>query len=111
MSIARFPILAAPYVTPLLAARSSETKTARISLDLGLTHVDVRLSDRGAVLPDGQTLIWQDVERAARDEASHVEGHCFVLRDGGLERVQVFSPAFNRLYSLVATKTAPTLLI
>ena len=108
---ARQPIFAAPSVAPLLAGRAAGAATARLSLDLGVSHVDVELSDDGVLLPDRQTLRWEDVERVAHDEASHVEGHCFVLGDGRLERVQVFSPAFNRLYSLVATKTAPTLLI
>jgi hypothetical protein len=51
------------------------------------------------------------IERVARDEAPHTDGHCFVLRNGHLERIQVFSSEFNRLYSLVATQSAPTMLI
>jgi predicted methyltransferase len=71
----------------------------------------VPLGGEGLRLPDGQLLTWEMVERVAADEASHTEGHCFVLRDGRLERIQIFSPAFNRLYSLVATPAAPTMLI
>jgi len=83
----------------------------RISLDLGLSYVDVPLAEEGLRLPDGQVLTWQMVERIAEDEASHTEGHCFALRDGRIEPIQVFSAEFNRLYSLVATSAAPTMLI
>src|SRR6266536_988174 len=111
MPSTRPPIVASPTVAPLLTARAAGAATALVSLDLGLTHSVATLGDSGVTLPDGHVFAWADVEHVAQDEASHVEGHCFVLHEGGLERVQIFSRAFNRLYSLVATRTAPTLLI
>jgi predicted methyltransferase len=111
MLAGRPPVLSRYSVAPLLAARQAGAPAARVSLDLGRTEVDVPLADEGVLLPDGQLLTWPDVERIAREGAGDLVAPCFVLRDGRLERVQVFSQRFQRLYSLVATATAPTLLI
>jgi hypothetical protein len=111
MGADRLPVLSRLQLAPLREARTSGAATALISLDLGLTNTAVALDEIGARLPDGQLLTWEMIERVARDEARHTEGHCFVLRNGDLERIQVFSPELNRLYSIVATRSAPTMLI
>jgi predicted methyltransferase len=111
MVAGRPPVLSRFSVAPLLAARQAGARVARISLDLGRSEAEVSLTDDGAVLPDGQFVPWPEVERVAQEGAGDLVAPCFILRDGRLERVQVFSMQFQRLYSLVATATAPTLLI
>ncbi len=91
---------------PLLLARRQSQREASTSLDLGLSHVEVALDGEGAVLPGGRRLAWPDVERIAGDENA-----CFTVEDSRLEKVQFYSEEFGRVYSLLPTKGAPTMLV
>lgn len=76
------------------------------SLDLGLTSSQVVLNADGVVLPNGQHLSWEDVTEIADTQTA-----CFLLRDERIEKVQFFSEALDRFYSLMPTERAPTLLV
>jgi predicted methyltransferase len=90
----------------ILEARSAGDAAVETSLNLGLTIVDVALESEGARLPDGQLLAWQHLE-----DISGSERGCFIIEDGEPRKVQVFSEASNRLYSLMPTEGAPTMLV
>jgi predicted methyltransferase len=90
----------------LLQARGIGEVRALASPDLGLTSVEVGIEPRGARLPDGQLLAWKDLETISASTRS-----CFLVEDQALRKVQVFSEATNRLYSLMPTQRAPTMLI
>ena len=77
-----------------------------LSLDLGISTVEVHKTGIGWALPDGAILNFEQAQDIQAEENS-----CFQLRDGQLEKIEAFSPATNRYYSLMPTPNAPTLLI
>ena len=99
-------VLSYVQVESLLQARRSGQDAAAASLDLGLTTSAVTIEAAGVCFPDGQSLTWEDVEAIADAQRS-----CFVVRDNDLYKIQVFSEATDRLYSLMPTRRAPTMLI
>jgi hypothetical protein len=100
------PLLSHAQAHALLRARDAGQDTADVSLDLGRTTDTVTLDDAGVSFPDGQRLAWEQVYAVGDTDV-----HCFALEAGTLRQVQVFSPQFNRSYSLMPTAGAPTLLI
>jgi hypothetical protein len=99
-------VLSYLQVEDLLKARATGKDSATVSPDLGLTAAEVTIEPAGAHFRDGQFLAWEDLETISASPRS-----CFVLEDGILQRIQVFSGATNRLYSLMPTHGAPTMLI
>lgn len=91
---------------PLLQAWREQQQEATASLDLGLTQHVVSLSHAGVGLPDGQTLDWVTIQ-----EICDAENSCFSWRQGQLSKIQAFSEALNRVYTLFPTERAPTMLI
>lgn len=89
-----------------LEARHRGAHTARTSLDLGLSAVEVRLDVDGAVLPDGTHLQWNVVGRIADSDSA-----CFTVDRGIATAIQAYSEAFQRAYSLYPTASAPTMLV
>ncbi|RME84426.1 MAG: methyltransferase domain-containing protein, partial [Caldilineae bacterium] len=77
-----------------------------LSLDLGLGHARVELTEAGIILPNGWLLSWEDVGRIEKRHRV-----CFRLTEHGAEKIQAFSEEFGRAYSLMPTEGAPTLLI
>jgi predicted methyltransferase len=90
----------------LLAARQADQTAVEVSLDLGLTTVEVGLGVDGVTLPDGQGLMWQHVKQINSSERG-----CFAIKTGEPRKIQFFSEASNRLYSLMPTSGAPTMLV
>jgi predicted methyltransferase len=91
---------------PLLTARENGRETAVISPDLNLTTAEIRLHPDHITLPDGQTLAWEQIAGITENELA-----CYLIRDNAAEKIQFFSDAFNRYYSLMPTAAAPTMLI
>ena len=90
----------------ILKARLAGDTAVEVSLDLGLTVAEVVLESEGVRCPDGQLLTWQHLEEIGGSERG-----CFVVEDGEPHKVQFFSEASNRLYSLMPTEGAPTMLV
>ena len=90
----------------LLRARQGGEARAVISPDLGLTTVEVGLGPDGARFPGGQFLTWEDLETISDSPRS-----CFLAEAGRLRKIQVFSEATDRFYSLMPTQGAPTMLV
>jgi hypothetical protein len=76
------------------------------SLDLGLTELELPISESGVELPGDELLPWEAVK-----EIADAENACFAWRKGRLVKIQAFSEALNRVYTLYPTKRAPTMLI
>ena len=93
-------------VKGLLEARAAGRDAARVSLDLGLTGSEVAIRPEGVSLPGEQLLTWQDIETIGASETG-----CFVIEDSAPRKAQIFSEETNRLYSLMPTGGAPTMLI
>jgi hypothetical protein len=100
------PILTHFQAQTLLWALGGGLETAQVSLDLGISTVQVRLDDTGVKLTDGQLIGW-DVLGVISDSHSS----CFVIEDGEAHAVQFFSDATDRVYSLYPTGGAPTMLV
>ncbi len=100
------PILSHYQTQPLLRAKEVAEAVVSISLDLNRTTAQVTLTGQGVALPDGQTLTWAQIAEINRSELS-----CFLVHDNTLEKIQFFSEALNRFYSLMPTASAPTMLI
>jgi len=90
----------------VLKARAAGRGSVGVSLDLGLTTAEVALGPEGVRFPDDQILAWQYLEKIGASERG-----CFVIEDNVPRKIQVFSEASNRLYSLMPTAGAPTMLI
>jgi predicted methyltransferase len=90
----------------MLNARRAGRSAVVVSLDLGLTTSEVILEPSGVRLPDGPALAWNDLEAINASERG-----CFTIEDGVPHKIQFFSEEANRLYSLMPTTEAPTMLI
>jgi predicted methyltransferase len=99
-------VLSHVTVTPLKTARIEGATAARVSLDLSLSETAVTLDDEGAHLPDGQTLPWPAI-----DEIAATDNACFLVEDGQATKIQFYSEALHRFYSLYPTKRAPTMML
>ena len=99
-------ILSHYQAKPLLAAYRAGTPSAVTSLDLGMTTVSVVLGEDGMRLPDGSVLRWGALETIARSGNA-----CYVVSGAGVEPVKRYSQETDRLYSLMPTARAPTMLL
>jgi uncharacterized protein len=90
----------------LLNARSLGRSQVEVSLDLNRSMSQVSLREDGVELPDGQVLPWSEVE-----EIDRTENVCFLIEGGKAHRIQFYSDALNRFYSLLPTERAPTMLL
>jgi len=103
--VGRF-VLAHLQAESILRAYHAGRDSVTASLDLGLTTSNISLAASGARLPDGQSLTWETLEEVTR--SSQV---CFAVEENRLHKIQVFSEETQRLYSLMPTTGAPTMLI
>jgi predicted methyltransferase len=90
----------------LLKARVAVSHRVEVSADLGLTTIAVVSEPKGVRFPNGETLSWEVIE-----EISASPNNCFVIKDGEAHKILLFSELTNRLYSLMPTRRAPTMLV
>lgn len=77
-----------------------------LSLDLNLTESEVRLASESVLFPGGVSLSWGSIE-----EISETEVACYSV-DGNVARpIKGFSEFSGRVYGLMPTVSAPTMLI
>ncbi|CAG0932463.1 hypothetical protein TFLX_02601 [Thermoflexales bacterium] len=98
-------ILSHYQASALLQAHHAGHTTADISLDLGLTTVEVALTPDRLILPDA-VLAWPEIEEIARHETA-----CFSVEANHARMIRGFSEFTSRAYGLMPTAAAPTLLI
>ncbi len=90
----------------LLQAKTAGMSSTVVSPDLGMSEIEVEIGERGVVFAEQCCLDWQHVARIHDNPQA-----CYKVISDGIEKVQLFSEAFGRLYSLMPTTGAPTLLI
>ncbi len=90
----------------LLAARDANQPQIELSLDLGLSQSPLRLTPEHVLLPDDLSLSWEAVQHIHANPQA-----VFEITADGADKVQAFSESFGRLYSLMPTEGAPTMLI
>src|SRR5690348_178757 len=103
----RPPVLSHFQAARLQKARQEGRSVITLSPDLNQTQCEARLGPEQVVFPEGQRLSWADVDEIARSDAT-----CFVVENGTVRRVQFYSEAQKRFYSLLPTERgAPTMLV
>ncbi len=113
------PILSHFQAIDLLHARAKAPAEITVSLDLNQTQQRVAVTSNGVLLPlQGPAddaakcrVAWSTVEKVAQNDAACYEIICGENGEGELEKIQRFSEEYNRLYSLMPTTDAPTMLI
>ena len=90
----------------LLKSRETVGHHVEVSPDLGLSTVEVVIEAEGVTFPNGETLPWEAIE-----EINGSQNNCFVIKDGEAHKILIFSELTNRLYSLMPTRRAPTMLV
>lgn len=99
-------VLSRVQAESVLKARRAGEAWATVSLDLGLTTAEAAIESNGIRLPDGQTLTWKHLGKIIKSKRG-----CFIIEDSRPRKIQFFSEAANRLYSLMPTAGAPTMLL
>ncbi len=89
----------------LLEAHRAGRASAATSLDLGLTTTEVTLTPDRLILPDA-VVAWREVEEIARHDTA-----CFFAADNHVEMIRGYSDLTGRVYGLMPTEAAPTMLI
>ncbi len=106
ISCTRPIILSYVQARPLLEAKQKGQITLDVSPDLGLTTVSVTIKPEGVTFLDGELLGWQNIEKISKSTVN-----CFLVENGTVRPIQVFSETTNRVCSLMPTEKAPSMLI
>jgi predicted methyltransferase len=90
----------------LLDARKNSQATATVSLDLNLTESQVTLQPESVLFPGGENLLWKSIEEIAENEVA-----CYSVHGNVAKPIKGFSEFSGRVYGLMGTASAPTMLI
>ncbi|MGD8632181.1 MAG: RsmD family RNA methyltransferase [Anaerolineales bacterium] len=90
----------------LIDAHEQGAEQHYVSLDLGISESLVQLTEDQVILRDDVRLYWDQIHAIHADENS-----CFLVQEDDFEKIITFSEEFNRVYSLLPTRSAPTLLV
>lgn len=98
-------VLSHYQVVHLIEARG-QTSSILISPDLGLSNIEVKLTESNVIFANGEKLAWEIITEIAENE-----NNCFLAGGGSASIIQSFSETFNRVYTLFPTEAAPTMLV
>lgn len=90
----------------MLDARKNGQAAATLSLDLNLTESEVRLQPEFMLFPEGERLGWESIEEISQNETA-----CYVVESGAARAIKGFSEFSGRVYGLMPTTSAPTMLV
>lgn len=90
----------------LLEARKKGQPVVKTSLDLNLTESEVRLQPEAVLFPGGEHLDWKSIEVINDNEVA-----CYIVQDQNAKVIKGFSEFSGRVYGLMPTASAPTMLI
>lgn len=99
-------VLSYVQVESIVSARQNGQEQIEVSLDLGLSTAVIPLQPNGILLPDGQTVTWEQLSEIAKHDTA-----CYAVEDNRIYKIKFFSETFNRAYSLMPTDQAPTMLV
>ena len=100
------PVLSHFQVQEILKAAAAGLENVTTSFDLGRTKVNVLIRPRSVSFPDGQQLFHEQLRTVQENDLA-----CYWVHDNKIERIETYSETFNRYYSLMPTRGAPTMLI
>jgi len=90
----------------ILEARRNGHPVVTVSLDLNLTGSEVRLQPEHVLFPAGESLDWKSIEEISRNETA-----CYIVDEHTAKAIKGFSDFSERVYGLMPTASAPTMLI
>jgi len=90
----------------ILAARENGQPVVKVSLDLNLTESEVRLQPEIVLFPAGEHLDWKSLEEISGNEVA-----CYAVMENTAKAIKGFSEFSGRVYGLMPTDSAPTMLI
>jgi predicted methyltransferase len=90
----------------LLEAHKNNQADVRLSLDLNLTESEVRLQPESVLFPGGENLSWGIIEEISENEVA-----CYSVDGNAARPIKGFSEFSGRVYGLMPTESAPTMLI
>lgn len=90
----------------ILEARENGRSTVKVSLDLNLTEREVKLQPEAVLFPAGESLTWQSLAEIRDNEVA-----CYVVEDQAAKPIKGFSEFSGRVYGLMPTPSAPTMLV
>jgi predicted methyltransferase len=100
------PVLSHFQAHEILKAVAAGWGKVTTSLDLGRSRTKVIIRPDSILLPDGQQVSHELLYAVQENDLA-----CFIVRDNKIQRIEIYSEAFNRYYSLMPTRGAPTMLI
>ncbi|HSA99554.1 MAG TPA: methyltransferase [Anaerolineales bacterium] len=99
-------VLSHLQATQILAARKNGQSVVKVSLDLNLTESEVSLQPEAVLFPAGESLDWKNLEEINGNEIA-----CYCVADHAAKPIKGFSEFSGRVYGLMPTVSAPTMLI
>jgi len=90
----------------ILAAHKNGQAIMSVSLDLHLTESEVRLEPECVLFPAGESLDWKSLEEISGNEVA-----CYTVEGNAAKAIKGFSEFSGRVYGLMPTASAPTMLI
>jgi len=88
----------------LLQAMDARLPEIEISLDLGRTGSNIIVKTDRFILPDGQALNLDKINKVVKKDTS-----CFLIEDNDIRKIEFFSEETNNYYKLFPTKSWPTI--
>lgn len=89
-----------------LLKHRGKIEEVEVSPDLEFSTGKARVEERGVRFPNGIEASWGELGKISADTNG-----CFVIDESGAWRIQAYSEATHRTYSLMPTAGAPTLLV
>lgn len=90
----------------ILEAHKQGLSEVKISLDLNLSESEIKLEAEGVLFPAGERLDWKSIEEISGNETA-----CYAVHDRAAKTIKGFSEFSGRVYGLMPTPSAPTMLI
>jgi uncharacterized protein len=90
----------------MLEARQRGQSVMTVSTDLNLSESEVKLQPECVLFPNGETLDWKSIEEVSSNETA-----CYYVKENVPKAIKGFSEFSGRVYGLMPTESAPTMLI
>jgi hypothetical protein len=99
-------VLSHLQASQMLEAHKNGRAVVNVSLDLNLTESEVWLQPDCVLLPAGESLDWKSLEEISGNEVA-----CYTVEGNAAKAIKGFSEFSGRVYGLMPTSSAPTMLI
>jgi predicted methyltransferase len=90
----------------MIEARKSRQSVLMVSTDLNLTQTEIKLQPENVLFPTGESLDWKSIEEISGNEIA-----CYYMENNVPKAIKGFSEFSGRVYGLMGTDSAPTMLI